>query len=635
MQSDEGAICSSIASLDYVDLSDYCRLCLQIPEESQLLDLQLIYDEEEQLTYYDCFVVCTQIDLHAGGIYAPHQLCKSCGLELQVAYDFHKKVQESKKFLNQFQKTHITDEETLNTTLTKDETSHVTDLVIEEVVHKTSDETQLPVPIQLENESTENEVVTTEEENIEHLDAHIEYEELEEHIEMEEYPTVEELIDDDAGTVQIRINDEEYLIQKVNDSNNETLVKPRHESQVLPKTSYNKSRNKRKGSLRNNAENISKFQYSSAESDVESINDEINMTESTAGEQCQKDTTSVTATKTDQNDVVISKKGDIQPRRRFSAQLEYVYTEEYESEHQEVISTSNTFLDTTNCFTRGATNIDMTEASIPLYSSEITSVDPLNTALPTADTSVPPIKIISTQRTCHYNCDHCQKSFPSRSKMLWHRRMHEPDRPHFNCPHESCDRIYLSRQSCELHYKQTHCSPDDYQPLECTLCHKTFAIPQTLEIHMRYHTRDFPYECAHCERSFAQKGHLTTHLQVMHNNLRYICPVERCGKVFKNTISLRNHSFSHTGMPFRCAYCDRGYPQKSKLKVHLKLKHEVVMSIEELESMRKFKSFRTRHSFVKMEATQSVDANSETAEASLDSSSMNEYFVDVVEEEVC
>ncbi|XP_018801746.1 PREDICTED: zinc finger protein 182 isoform X4 [Bactrocera latifrons] len=513
MQSDEGAICSSIASLDYVDLSDYCRLCLQIPEESQLLDLQLIYDEEEQLTYYDCFVVCTQIDLHAGGIYAPHQLCKSCGLELQVAYDFHKKVQESKKFLNQFQKTHITDEETLNTTLTKDETSHVTDLVIEEVVHKTSDETQLPVPIQLENESTENEVVTTEEENIEHLDAHIEYEELEEHIEMEEYPTVEELIDD--------------------------------------------------------------------------------------------------------------------------AQLEYVYTEEYESEHQEVISTSNTFLDTTNCFTRGATNIDMTEASIPLYSSEITSVDPLNTALPTADTSVPPIKIISTQRTCHYNCDHCQKSFPSRSKMLWHRRMHEPDRPHFNCPHESCDRIYLSRQSCELHYKQTHCSPDDYQPLECTLCHKTFAIPQTLEIHMRYHTRDFPYECAHCERSFAQKGHLTTHLQVMHNNLRYICPVERCGKVFKNTISLRNHSFSHTGMPFRCAYCDRGYPQKSKLKVHLKLKHEVVMSIEELESMRKFKSFRTRHSFVKMEATQSVDANSETAEASLDSSSMNEYFVDVVEEEVC
>ncbi|XP_039953207.1 zinc finger and SCAN domain-containing protein 12 isoform X1 [Bactrocera tryoni] len=215
MQSDEGAISSSIASLDYVDLSDYCRLCLQIPEESQLLDLQLIYDEEEQLSYYDCFIICTQIDLHAGGIYAPHQLCKSCGLELQVAYDFHKKVQESKKFLNQFQKSHITDGEILNTTLTKDDTSQVTDLVIEEVVHKTSDETQLPVPIQLENESTENEVVTTEEENVEQLDANIEYEELEEHIEMEEYPTVEELIDDDnekeQRTAAIKLEEDAHI----------------------------------------------------------------------------------------------------------------------------------------------------------------------------------------------------------------------------------------------------------------------------------------------------------------------------------------------------------------------------------------------------------------------------------------
>lgn len=56
------------------------------------------------------------------------------------------------------------------------------------------------------------------------------------------------------------------------------------------------------------------------------------------------------------------------------------------------------------------------------------------------------------------------------------------------------------------------------------------------------------------------------------------------------------------------------------------------MSIEEMESMRKFKSFRTRHSFVKLEATQSAGANSEAAKGSLDSNSMNECFVDVVEE---
>uniref|UniRef100_A0A0K8VVC6 Zinc finger protein 74 n=1 Tax=Bactrocera latifrons TaxID=174628 RepID=A0A0K8VVC6_BACLA len=513
MQSDEGAICSSIASLDYVDLSDYCRLCLQIPEESQLLDLQLIYDEEEQLTYYDCFVVCTQIDLHAGGIYAPHQLCKSCGLELQVAYDFHKKVQESKKFLNQFQKTHITDEETLNTTLTKDETSHVTDLVIEEVVHKTSDETQLPVPIQLENESTENEVVTTEEENIEHLDAHIEYEELEEHIEMEEYPTVEELIDDDAGTVQIRINDEEYLIQKVNDGNNETLVKPRHESQVLPKTSYNKSRNKRKGSLRNNAENISKFQYSSAESDVESINDEINMTESTAGEQCQKDTTSVTATKTDQNDVVISKKGDIQPRRRFSGK---------------------------------------------------------------------------------FTCDYCQKVFKNRSRMLTHRRSHELDRPKYVC--EECGRLYATKQAKDVHVRSFH----NKTGLKCPICDKVFVINKLLEVHMRYHTGDFPYVCDICGQKFAQMCHLNTHKNVKHNSVRFSCLHPGCGKYFTSSASLRNHEYSHGTMPFECSYCKGGYPAKAKLKVHIRQKHGIEVTLEQMEEMRKFHVMRSKLNLVKI-----------------------------------
>lgn len=250
---------------------------------------------------------------------------------------------------------------------------------------------------------------------------------------------------------------------------------------------------------------------------------------------------------------------------------------------QEVISTSKTIVNTTKCFTEPTPKIDVrsvplnsftktfesikaTESPVSLkeYNRKITTNDPLNTSASRVETLKLPIQIIRPQRTSRVCCDYCQKSFPSRSKMLWHRRMHETDRPRFNCPFESCDRTYLSRQSCELHYKQTHCSPDDYQPLECTLCHKTFAIPQTLEIHMRYHTRDFPYECAYCDRRFAQKGHLTSHLQVMHNNLRYICPVEGCGKVFKNTISLRNHSFSHTGMPFRCAYCDRGYPQKSK-----------------------------------------------------------------------
>ncbi|XP_065362671.1 PR domain zinc finger protein 15 isoform X3 [Calliphora vicina] len=85
------------------DLSDLCRVCLQLPEESQYLDLATIYDEEDNLTYGECFTICTHIDLNAGeGV--PHHLCKSCGLELQMSYDFHKKIEESKRVIEQCQK---------------------------------------------------------------------------------------------------------------------------------------------------------------------------------------------------------------------------------------------------------------------------------------------------------------------------------------------------------------------------------------------------------------------------------------------------------------------------------------------------------------------------------------------------
>ncbi|XP_046805507.1 zinc finger Y-chromosomal protein 2 isoform X3 [Lucilia cuprina] len=85
------------------DLSDLCRVCLQLPEESQYLDLTTIYDEDDHLTYGECFTICTQIDLSAGeGV--PHHLCKTCGLELQMSYDFHKKIEESKRVIEQCQK---------------------------------------------------------------------------------------------------------------------------------------------------------------------------------------------------------------------------------------------------------------------------------------------------------------------------------------------------------------------------------------------------------------------------------------------------------------------------------------------------------------------------------------------------
>ena len=54
-----------------------------------------------EFTYSECLTICTQIILGKGQ-YVPHKLCKACGKELQVAYDFYKKVEESKRVLKQY-----------------------------------------------------------------------------------------------------------------------------------------------------------------------------------------------------------------------------------------------------------------------------------------------------------------------------------------------------------------------------------------------------------------------------------------------------------------------------------------------------------------------------------------------------
>lgn len=157
-------------------------------------------------------------------------------------------------------------------------------------------------------------------------------------------------------------------------------------------------------------------------------------------------------------------------------------------------------------------------------------------------------------------CLICHKSFVSHNKLSWHMRMHDKNRKRYVCPVEKCGRIYASKQACDLHYRQTHLD----EGVICPVCHKIFSFRQTLEVHMRYHTRDFPFQCNLCDRKFAQKGHLTQHVEVKHHNLRYICTEEGCGKVFQNSVSLRNHRYTHSSMPFKCNRCDKEFPQKNK-----------------------------------------------------------------------
>lgn len=47
-----------------------------------------------------------------------------------------------------------------------------------------------------------------------------------------------------------------------------------------------------------------------------------------------------------------------------------------------------------------------------------------------------------------------------------------------------------------------------------------------------------------------------------HQRIKVEC--DKCGKLFGSTKALKEHSYTHSQMPFPCEFCDKGYPSKQK-----------------------------------------------------------------------
>ena len=154
-----------------------------------------------------------------------------------------------------------------------------------------------------------------------------------------------------------------------------------------------------------------------------------------------------------------------------------------------------------------------------------------------------------------FQCNICKQRFPTRQKLLKHKEQHEGS---FECG--ICKKTFASHRNLQLH-QIVH---NGKRPHKCQECGKKFRRRETLTRHKRTHSR-----------SITSKDNETPHnvkknreqiLQVQHEG-SFECSI--CKKTFACHQNLQVHQTVHTGeRPHECKICGKRFRLKKTLKIH-------------------------------------------------------------------
>nr|XP_054593694.1 zinc finger protein 436 [Nothobranchius furzeri] len=158
-----------------------------------------------------------------------------------------------------------------------------------------------------------------------------------------------------------------------------------------------------------------------------------------------------------------------------------------------------------------------------------------------------------------YQCDKCDKKYPSKWYLTIHYRSHTGEMP-FLC--STCGKGFKSLNALNSH-SRTHTGDWRYK---CDICGKTSI--QQMARHMRMHRGEKNYLCSECGKAFLSSGELRLHMRSHTGERPYKC--KQCGKGFIAKCHLTRHTRQHTGeKPYRCSLCPKTFYSLRDKKRHL------------------------------------------------------------------
>ena len=206
-----------------------------------------------------------------------------------------------------------------------------------------------------------------------------------------------------------------------------------------------------------------------------------------------------------------------------------------------------------------------------------------------------------------FECQFCTREFSKVDTFKAHLKSHADYRP-LEC--HVCRETFINEGSRGAHMKK--CA--DKKTSTCYLCKKTFMYDFHLQEHLRTHKGETPFKCQVCQLTFTHNDLLREHRRIKHRP--FLC--ELCGNTFIDETSLNFHMESHSrynlqlltnrfethlqsstedkrlesfgshlnnqdfvskkqtnrGM-LECHLCDLVFQEEHKLRLHVKLKHNV------------------------------------------------------------